>query len=135
MRPINPAMFKNYINNVSPDYASLMALDFCFLMVSQLRFWRSEAPHYPTFVPNDYLFTEYAKTLDGGEKMEKWEIYAHAVRDLIKTEGKFGDNLQANRDKVSLQEYLWGKKDEITINGETYYWPPKQVASGKAKTS
>ena len=44
------------------------------------------------FIPNEYLYTEYAKTIEGHEKMEKWEIYAHAVRDFIKKEGGFGDN-------------------------------------------
>ena len=133
LRPINPAMFKNYINNVSPDYASLMALDFCFLMVSQLRFWRSEAHHYPTFVPNDYLFTEYAKTLDGGEKMEKWEIYAAALHDFIKTKGGFGDGLQANREKVKLQHFLWGKTDSIEVNGHTWEWKNNQVIRTNAQ--
>ena len=48
----------------------------------------------PIFIPNEYLYTEYARTIPGHEKMEKWEIYAYAVEDLIRTHGKFGKNEQ-----------------------------------------
>ena len=47
---------------------------------------------FPIFVPNDYLYTEYAKTIPGHETMEKWEIYAHAVHDFLSREGNFGFN-------------------------------------------
>ena len=40
--------------------------------------------YYPVFVPNEYLNTEYAKTIEGHKKMEKFEIYAHAVEDFIR---------------------------------------------------
>ena len=29
------------------------------------------------------------------------------------------------REKVSLQHFVWGQKDEITVNGKTFYWPPR----------
>jgi len=102
LHPMNIAWFKNYYNTVSPDYTVLRGLDYCFLLCCELWFWRCESHHYPVFVPNEYLFTEYARTVEGHEKMEKWEIYAHAVRDFIKTQGNFGDNFQPNREKISL---------------------------------
>ena len=52
-----------------------------------------EMIHLPIFVPNDYLYTEYAKTIEGYEKMEKWEIYAHAINEVIRLEGGLGQNL------------------------------------------
>ena len=86
LNPMTIGWFKNYYNNVSPDYSSLRALDYCFLLLSELTFWSSESHYYPVFVPNDYLFTEYAKTLGPNhEKLEKWEVYAEAVRDFMKT--------------------------------------------------
>ena len=92
LSPMNISWFRNYYPGVSPDYASLKALDYCFVLCCEFWPWSTDVHHYPTFVPNDYLFTEYAKTLEGGDKMEKWEIYAEAVRDFIKTKGGFGDN-------------------------------------------
>ena len=86
---------------------------------------------YPIFVPNDYLYTVYAKTIPGYEKMEKWEIYAEAVNDFMRRAGGFDANTQANREKVNMQQFIWGEKDEITVNGKTFYWPPRTDAEAK----
>lgn len=94
-------------------------------MASEFAFNQITANTFPSFVPNDYLYTEYAKTISGYEKMEKWEIYAHAVHDFISREGNFGYNAQANREKVNLQKFVWGQKDEIEVNGKKFYWPPR----------
>ena len=80
---------------------------------------------FPVFIPNDYLYTEYAKTIEGHENMEKWQIYAHAVHDFMKSQGGFGDNDQPMRDKVLFQKFIWGEINEISINGKTFYWPPR----------
>ena len=79
--------------------------------------------HFPTFTPNDYLFTEYAKTVDGGEKMEKWEIFAHAVNEIIREGGSLGINEQSTKDRLDYQKFLAGKKNEITVNGKTFQFP------------
>lgn len=89
-----------------------------------------ETHSYPVFVPNDYLFTEYAKTISGYEKMEKWEIYAHAVNDFIQKEGQFGVGTEQLREKIKLQKFVWRDTDEITpASGNTYYWPPRGGAT------
>ena len=41
-------------------------------------------------MPNEYLFTEYRKQIPGGDKMEKWEVYAYAMRDFMAETGDFG---------------------------------------------
>ena len=79
--------------------------------------------HYPTFVPNEYLFKEYAKKLKDGEKLEKWEVYAAAVNDLIKTKGNMGVNDMPFKLFKLYREFLVGKSDEIEVNGKTYYYP------------
>ena len=43
----------------------------------------------------------------------------------MRREGGFGVNDQALREKVSLQKFVWGEKDEISVNGKTFYWPPR----------
>ena len=83
------------------------------------------AHKFPVFVTNEYLYTEYAKTLPNYQQMERWEIYAHAVEDFIRKQGKFGKNEQQLREKVSYQKFIWSLKDEITVNGKTFYWPPR----------
>lgn len=45
---------------------------------------------YPIFVPNEYLYTEYRKQIPDGDKMERWEVYAYAVRDFMAEKGGFG---------------------------------------------
>ena len=77
------------------------------------------------FTPNEYLYTVYAKTIPGYESMEKWEIYAHAVNDFMRKASDFGYNDQPVRERVSFRDFVTGKKDEISVNGKTFYWPPR----------
>ena len=78
------------------------------------------------------MYTEYAKTIPGYENMEKWEIYAHAVHHFLSEQGGFGYNDQPVREKLSLQKFVTAEKDEITVNGKTFFWPP---ASGDNRTA
>ena len=87
---IDPIWFKFDCKVVQQDYASLRGIESSFLILSDLSLNKIKVHRYPTFVPNEYLYTEYPKTIPGGEKMERWEIYAHAVEDLIRREGGFG---------------------------------------------
>ena len=131
---MKPMWFKFNYKNVSADYSCMQALWQGLVQLSEFRFNQTiECHEYPIFVPNEYLFTEYAKTLEGHEKMERWEIYSLAIRDFIKKEGGFGDNLQSNKDMLSLRKFLWGQTDEITVNGKTFYWPPRGDSAQQAK--
>jgi hypothetical protein len=56
---------------------------------------------FPIFVPNDYLFTEYKKTIPNNENMEKQDVYAHAMRDFLSVRGGFGLNDQPGRDRLN----------------------------------
>ena len=67
--------------------------------------------------------------------MEKWEIYAHAVHDFMKKMGGWGDVYQANREKLKLQNFLWGVTNEIEVNGKKFYWPPRPEETAKYATS
>ena len=108
---VKPCYQKYEWKTVSPDYASVKGLELSFMMISEFAVKRLEGHHFPVFVPNDYLYTEYAKTIPGYEKMEKWEIYAHAVEDFMRNHGKFGKNEQALREKVNYQKFVWGEQD------------------------
>ena len=87
---VQPVMFKYDWKTVLPDYATLQGLPLSLIMISAFEINKLLAHTYPIFVPNDYLYTVYAKTIPGYEKMEKWEIYGHAVQDFMKREGGFG---------------------------------------------
>jgi len=91
---VQPCYFKYDYVTVSPDYATLKGMELAFMIGSEFCVNKIHAHTYPIFVPNDYLYTEYAKTIPGHEKMEKWEIYAHAVHDFLRREGGFGFNEQ-----------------------------------------
>ena len=61
-----------------------MGLELFPLMIAEWNIKPLVVTHFPAFVPNEYMFTEYAKTIQGHEKMERWEIYAHAVNDFMR---------------------------------------------------
>ena len=118
---------------VSPDYATLKGLELSLIMLCEFALQPVMANTFPIFVPNAYLYTEYAKTVEGHETMEKWEIYAHAVRDFLQKQGNFGSNEQALREKVNLQQFVWAEKDTITVNDKTFHWPPSASENEPAK--
>ena len=43
-----------------------------FLSISEFLISKIRTHTFPVFVPNDYLYNEYAKTLPGHENMERW---------------------------------------------------------------
>ena len=57
--------------------------------------------------------------------MEKWQIYAHAVRDFIKIQGGFGDCEQSVKEMFGMRKFLYGNVDKIEVNGKTFHWPPR----------
>ena len=89
---VKPCYFRYDYKTVSPDYSTLTGAPLSFIMVAEFALQPIIAHTYPIFVPNDYLYTEYAKTIPGHEKLEKWEVYAHAVHDFLQREGGFGIN-------------------------------------------
>ena len=118
---------------MSADYTILEAVPLSIMMISELKIKKFEAHSYPVFKPNEYLFTEYAKTIPDYKKMEKWQIYAHAVRDFMLQEGKFGSANETVREKLALEKFVEAKIDEITVaSGNTYYWPPRGATAKSA---
>ena len=87
---VQPVHFRFDYKTVSADYATVGGLPLGFIMCSEFALQPIRCHTYPIFVPNDYLYTKYAKTIEGHEKMEKSEIYAHAIQDFLKREGGFG---------------------------------------------
>jgi len=137
---VRPHVLKFRYTTVACDYTLVQGLELAFLMLSTTE-WLPlvfggrdsgnvvEVHRYPTFVPNDYLYHEYASTMVNDDKsattLERWEIYAHAVEDVMRKQGGFGTNQQALREKIALQKFVWGKTDSIQVNGRTFSWPPK----------
>lgn len=132
--PVQPCYQKYGWETVSPDYSTLKGLELSLIMIAEMRLQILHAHMFPVFVPNEYMYTEYAKTLPDYKNLEKWQIYASAVEDFMRTQGKFGKNEQQLREKVSYQKFIWGQKDEVTVNGKTFYWPPRGKVGFKSFT-
>jgi hypothetical protein len=140
--PVQPHVLKFRYTTVAPDYTLVQGLELAFLMLSTTEWMQLlvggnergnvvEVHRYPVFVPNDYLYHDYASTMTNDRSVrsdsrpELWEIYAHAVEDLMRKQGGFGKNQQALREKIALQKFVWGETDSIRVNGRTFYWPPR----------
>ena len=93
-RAIQPFLLCYEWDSVSPCYDCVRAIDYGMLLLSQFGLRKVHLDFLPVFVPNDYLFTEYRKSIPGGDKMERWEVYAHALRDMMTEVGGFGQNDQ-----------------------------------------
>jgi len=108
---IQPFVMTYEWTTTSPAYDSIAGLHTGILMASELNFKEVRLDLLPIFVPNEYLFTEYRKEIPGGDKMERWEVYAHAMRDIMSTHGGFGYNDQPLRDRIGYQNYMLGFKN------------------------
>ena len=89
-RPVQPYFFTYEWHTTSPAYDCAKGLYYGILLCCEFGFKEARADYFPVFVPNEYLFTEYRKTIPDGDKLERWEVYAHAVRDFLSEEGGFG---------------------------------------------
>lgn len=81
--PIKPCYVKYSYENFSPETCLMLLLPSSLMMCAEMAPRQIDLYQLPVFVPNDYLFTEYRKTLPDHEKLEDWEVYAAAVRDII----------------------------------------------------
>lgn len=77
-------------HNISPSYDTMKGLDCGIIFTAESSWKHASATKFPIFVPNDYLFTEYRKTIPNGDKLEKDEVYAHALRDFLANKGGYG---------------------------------------------
>ena len=130
---VRPVITKYEFKLVNPEMTNIKGFETGMLIASDMNMNVAHMHAYPTFVPNDYLYSEYAKTIEGYEKMEKWEIYAHAVHDFMRIQGGFKSDMQPLREKVELQKFLWGEIDELKVHGKTFYWPPRNVSKESEK--
>lgn len=119
LKPVDPIATRYHWNRVNFD--THVDDDLLPILFAECTINRLDVSHLPTFKPNDYLFNEYAKTLEGYEKMERWEIYASAVNEIIRTEGGYTVHNQAIREKLAYLSFMKGEIDELKINGETFY--------------
>lgn len=129
--PVQPTILKHPYKNFSHDCGVLLLLPIAVMLGCEMATRGIDICQYPLFSPNDYLFTEYKKTLPGHEKMEKWEVYATAVRDFMIREGGFGSDSQPMREKLQFLRWSWGVQDTIDIKGRTYKFDPEIIKRNK----
>ena len=70
----------------------------------------------PPFIPNDYLFTQYAKKIQKPEEkpLEKWEVYAETIREVLVKVGDSKKDETNYRDKTAYEIELGYKKERAT---------------------
>lgn len=104
------------------------------LICCESGFKRAQVDYFPVFVPNEYLFTEYRKTIPDGDKLERWEVYAHAVRDFLSETGGFGLCEQPLRDIASYRKFMDKVANECTVSMQDppkkFYYPHDAKKSG-----
>ena len=88
--------------DVIPFFAQLilMMCTFCDL--------KCNITQFPTFSPNEYLFSTHA---DKGK--EKWEIYAWAIRDILAKYGKLEKCEMQYREKLRYECMLGYRKVNV----------------------
>ena len=134
--PIQPFILTFEWDSVSPGYDCIRGTDTGVLMSCELSLKKLYLDFLPVMVPNEYLFTEYRKTIPDGDKLERWEVYAHAMRDVMSEVGGFGLIDQNLRDKVALTKYMTGVTNEVTLSGgteKTFYYPHDPTRTGMDK--
>jgi 1-acyl-sn-glycerol-3-phosphate acyltransferase len=112
LRAVKPIILKYSYGTVSPawDVAPFMPL---VIMMLSLFDFKCEVIELPTFIPNDYLFSNHA---DKGK--EKHEIYAWAVREVMSAAGDMDKSEAAFREKLYYEKILGFRKDVPVIKQE-----------------
>ena len=108
---------------VTPTYGSVRGLEIGFLATSEFALIPMDLTKYPVFVPNEYLYTEYAKTIPGYESMKKWQIYAHAIRDFLCRESGLEKTNRTMREGFDYRKLMFGQIEEVEVDGKIVKWP------------
>jgi hypothetical protein len=120
LKTVQPYFVEYEYYMVSPSYDCILGLELFVLcacsspMASQI----ARLHIFPEFTPNEYLWKTHKQDFK-----EKWEIFAWAVHDFLSKRFDIPENPQQNREKVNYQEFVFGQKDSITVNGKTFKWP------------
>jgi hypothetical protein len=104
--------------NFSPTWEGMPFICHGNMMLSYGPF-HCETTVLPPFKPNEFLYEKHGK-----EGMEKWEVFAEAVRDVMAKQGGLEKCDQKLSDKIMYKDFMCGKTDEFTINGETFTAKP-----------
>ena len=56
--------------------------------------------------------------------MEKWQVYAEAVRDVIAKKGNLIKSANTGADNINYKRFMRGWTNEVTSStGKTFKWP------------
>ena len=120
---VQPCTIHAKENDVTACFGIVRGIDNAFLTSCEFKLIPVEIKRYPAFVPNEWMYTEYRKTIPEGETMQKWEVYAHAVRDFMAKAGKFELTDLSMREGFEFRKLFYGWKTEIEAAGKTIKWP------------
>jgi hypothetical protein len=105
-KTIRPIFLKYSWYQFSPSFDVLELLPLVIMMLSfPFACFRCEVNVMPDFEPNDYLFETHK---EHGE--ERWEVYAWALREVMKKTGGFEDCVNPIRQKIQYEAYMQKKE-------------------------
>ncbi len=106
LKAVKPIVLKYSYGTMSPAWDVVPFLPLAFMSMSLFDF-KCEVMVLPTFVPNEYLYTQHAN-----KGTEKWEIYAWAIREIMSTVGDIETNEAPYRDKLQYESILGFRKEK-----------------------
>jgi hypothetical protein len=106
--PVKPVILQFDWNYLSPAFTiaplSLMILHFSSFLNSM----KVSLRDLPDFHPNEWMFTKHANCENHRDTLQRWEIYAWAVRDAMIRAGGFNQEKFLMRQKIIYDKYMMG---------------------------
>jgi len=68
----------------------------------------------PEFTPTEWMLNTHRNKAANGED---WEVYAECVREAMARHGNFLISNNPIREKLAYEEFMYGYKNDITIDG------------------
>jgi len=106
---------------VKPTYDTPYFWPFLYMYFATFSPHQLQLTIMPEFVPTEWMLDNHR---DKGE--DDWQIYAECVREAICKQGNFQKCDRPIRDKLHYENFMRGEKNEVEIDGKTYYYPPSR---------
>ena len=113
--PVKPIILQFDWNYLSPAF-TIMPLPLLILQFSSfLNSMKITVRDLPDFHPNEWMFTKHINCENHRETLDRWEIYAWAVRDAMIRAGGFNQEKFLMRQKIVYDKYMMGNDKKAIL--------------------